>query len=68
MAINPIFPVGKLPADVLGRLLARAPALDPAEYGRAMAIAATQGYDPTEVRPTAQSDAVPGMDSTPVRG
>ena len=28
MAINPFFSVGKLPADVLGRLLARAPVLD----------------------------------------
>jgi len=28
MAINPFFPVGKLPPDLLGRLLARAPVLD----------------------------------------
>ena len=28
LAINPFFPVGKLPADVLGRLLAQAPVLD----------------------------------------
>jgi hydrogenase maturation factor len=28
LAINPFFPVGKLPADVLGRLLAGAPVLD----------------------------------------
>ncbi len=28
MTINPFFPVGKLPADVLGRLLAGAPVLD----------------------------------------
>ena len=28
MAINPFYPVGKLPADLLGRILARAPVLD----------------------------------------
>lgn len=49
-------------------LLSRTPALDPAAYGRAMAIAATQGYDPAEIRPTAQSDAGSGMDSAAIRG
>ena len=38
-------------------LLARAPRLEPAEYDRAMAIAATAGYDPARIVPTPQSSA-----------
>ena len=38
-------------------LIARTPRLDPAEYERALAIAATQGYDAARVRPTPQSAA-----------
>jgi apolipoprotein D and lipocalin family protein len=36
-------------------LMARTPRLDSAEYDRAMALAAAQGYDPARVRPTSQS-------------
>ncbi|MBK1720728.1 hypothetical protein CKO23_00460 [Thiocystis violacea] len=38
-------------------LIARTPRLDPAEYERAMAIAAAQGYDAARVRPTPQGVA-----------
>ena len=38
-------------------LLARTPRLEPAEYDRALAIAATAGYDPARIRPTPQSAA-----------
>jgi apolipoprotein D and lipocalin family protein len=38
-------------------LMSRTPRLDPAEYDRAMAIAAAQGYDPARVRPTPQTAA-----------
>jgi apolipoprotein D and lipocalin family protein len=38
-------------------LLARTPALEPAEYERAMAIAATAGYDPARIVKTQQSAA-----------
>jgi len=35
-------------------LIARAPRIDPADYERAMAIAAAQGFDVARVRPTEQ--------------
>jgi apolipoprotein D and lipocalin family protein len=38
-------------------LIARSPRLPPADYDRAMAIAAAQGYDAARVRPTPQSSA-----------
>ena len=38
-------------------LMSRTPRLDPAEYERALAVAAAQGYDAARVRPTAQSAA-----------
>ena len=38
-------------------LLARAPALEPAEYDRVMAIAAAAGYDPARIVRTPQSAA-----------
>jgi apolipoprotein D and lipocalin family protein len=38
-------------------LIARSPCLPQAEYDRAMAIAAAQGYDAARVRPTPQSRA-----------
>ena len=38
-------------------LMSRTPRLDPAEYDRAMAIAAAQGYDTARVRPTPQTAA-----------
>jgi len=38
-------------------LIARSPRLAQAEYDRAMAIAAAQGYDAARVRPTPQSRA-----------
>ncbi len=38
-------------------LLARTPALPPADYARAVAIAASQGYDPATIVPTQQSGA-----------
>jgi apolipoprotein D and lipocalin family protein len=38
-------------------LLSRTPALPPADYARAVAIAAAQGYDPASIRPTPQSEA-----------
>jgi apolipoprotein D and lipocalin family protein len=49
-------------------LLSRTPALDPDEYDRILSIAATQGYDPAQVRPTPQSDAGAGMDSPAIQG
>nr|WP_245232702.1 lipocalin family protein [Thiorhodococcus minor] len=39
-------------------LIARTPRLDPADYDRAMAIAAAQGYDAARVTPTPQGVAV----------
>ncbi len=38
-------------------ILSRAPHLPAAEYDRALAIAAEQGYDPARIRPTPQSAA-----------
>jgi apolipoprotein D and lipocalin family protein len=38
-------------------LMSRTPRLDPADYDRAMAIAAAQGYAAAQVRPTPQSAA-----------
>jgi apolipoprotein D and lipocalin family protein len=38
-------------------LISRSPRLDPAEYDRAISIAAAQGYDAARVRPTPQSRA-----------
>jgi apolipoprotein D and lipocalin family protein len=38
-------------------LIARTPRLDPAEYDRALAIAAARGYDAARVRPTPQRAA-----------
>ena len=38
-------------------LMARSPRLPPADYDRAMAIAAERGYDTARVRPTPQSSA-----------
>ena len=38
-------------------LIARAPRIDPADYERAMAIAAAQGFDVARVRPTEQIPA-----------
>jgi apolipoprotein D and lipocalin family protein len=36
-------------------ILARTPTLPPAEYDRTIQIAATNGYDPTQIKPTPQS-------------
>ena len=38
-------------------LLSRSPRLEAAEYDRALAIAAAQGYDPARIVPTPQSAA-----------
>ena len=35
-------------------LIARAPRIEPDDYGRAMAIAVAQGYDAARVKPTLQ--------------
>ena len=40
-------------------LLSRTPGLDPADYDHALAIAATQGYDPARIVRTPQSAAPP---------